>query len=131
MNDTPQPEGEAPPIKIPVIEEYIKYDTQRRPTGTVRIAKQVQEEIIEVDETVTHEEVKIDRIPINQYVDSAPPVRHEGEVMVVSVTAEVMVKRLLLVEELHIRKTIKTDIDTREVTLRKETVQIHRSQEES
>ena len=130
MNDTPHlPEGDTPPIKIPVIEEYLEYDTQRYPTGTVRIAKRVQEDIVEVDETLSREEVNVERVPINQYVDTAPPVRHEGEVMIVSVLQEVMVKRLLLVEELHIRKTVQTDTDTREVTLRKETVHIHRDQE--
>ena len=130
MNDTPHlPEGDTPPTKIPVIEERIRYDTQQRQTGKVRISKQVHEETVEIDETVTRQEVKVERIPINQYVDAVPPVRHEGEVMIVSVLEEVMVKRLLLVEELHISKTSTTETDQREVTLRKETVQIHRDPE--
>ena len=128
MNDSEQkPQGES--ITIPVVEEYIHYETQSRETGKVRISKQVNEEVVEVDETVTYEEATIEHVPINRYVDTLPPVRYEGEVTIIPVLKEVIVKRTFLVEEIHVRKTKRTEHDRQSVTLRKEEVQIHRDQE--
>ena len=114
-------------ITIPVIEESISYEVHEQETGKVRITKQVHEETVEVNDTITHERVLVERVPKNQYVDVLPPpVRYEGDVMIVPVLREVVVKRLLLVEEVHVRKMKKTTTDRRQVTLRKEEVQVHR-----
>ena len=133
MEDSPDQSNKvSSSVKVPVIEEHVRYTTQQRQTGKVRITKQVHEDIIDVDESVTHEKVEIERVPVNQYVDEAPPsVRYENDVMIVSVLEEVLVKRLLLVEELHVRKIQETETDKKELTLRKETVEIHRDQEEN
>ena len=128
MSDANQPIEDS--VTIPVVEEYIDYDVQRKETGKVRITKQVREEVVDVDESTTYERAEIERIPVNEYVDVVPEVRQEGEVMVVPVLREVMVKRVLLVEELHIRKTKETQHNTRQVTLRKEEVQIHRDEQD-
>lgn len=132
MEDSPnQSKKVDSSINIPVIEEHVRFTTQQRETGKVRITKQVHEDTVDVDESVTHEKVEIERVPINQYVDEAPPsVRYEDDVMIVSVLEEVVVKRLLLVEELHVRKIRETETDKKEIILRKETVQVHRDQEE-
>lgn len=131
MNDTPQrtPSVDTPDsATIPLVEEQVKYHTQDRITGKVSISKQVHEDTVEVEETFTQEKVDIERVPINQYVDgSLPEIRHEGDTLIVPVLEEVIVKRQLLVEELHIKKTRETKTDTREITLKKETVNVHRS----
>lgn len=117
---------------IPVIEERVTYDTQREQTGRVRITKQVHEETVDVDESTTREKVNIERVPMDRFVDEAPPsVRHEGDVMIVPVVEEVLVKRLRLVEELHIRKTTETHTDTNEVVLRKEQLLVERDSPET
>ena len=118
-------------IKIPVIEEYIDYDTEQHQTGKVRITKQIHEETIDVDDSVTQEKVEIDHIAINQFIDVAPPaVRYEDNVMIVPVLKEVWVKRLFLVEELHVRKVKETETQKKQVTLRKEEVHIHRQEKD-
>ena len=125
MNDTTQASKDLP-ITIPVIEEQVTFKVQSQETGKVRITKQVREEVVEVDEPVTYEKVDIERVPINEYVDTPPSVRYEEDVTIIPVLREVMVKRILLVEELHVRKTKETSSEKRQFTLRKEEVQIQR-----
>jgi len=72
----------------------------------------------------------MERKPINQYVDTAPAAsRYEGDTLIIPVLKEVLVveKKLMLVEELHIRKRNTEQIITGSETLRKESVEINRS----
>ena len=130
MDDSdPKPTEDS--TSIPVIQESINYKTQSQESGKVRITKKVREELVEVEESTTYETADINRVPINQYVDELPPpVRYEDDVMIIPVLKEVIVKRVLLVEELHIKKTKETKIDKRTVPLREEEVQIDRVSKE-
>ena len=114
-------------VKIPVIEEKISYRTERRPVGKVRLTKQVHHETVTVDESVTTETAEVQRMPMDRFVDEVPTIRQEEDVTIIPVVEEVIVKRLRLVEEIHIRKTRQTKHDAREVSLRKETVDIQRT----
>ena len=130
MNDNDF-QSEASSEKIPVIEEHVHYDVQRKEIGKVRITKHVREEVVDVDESVTLETANVERVSVNEYVETLPPpVRYEGDVTIVPVLKEVLVKRMLLVEELHITKKKETQHDTRQVTLRREEVNIHRDKKE-
>ncbi|GAB4025577.1 hypothetical protein GCM10028809_06960 [Spirosoma gilvum] len=117
------------PITIPVIEEQILLEKQVIETGTVRIQKQVTEEAQAVDISVFQEEVTVNHVAVYQYVDSPPPVRYEGETMIIPVLREVLVteKRLLLVEEVHVTKRHITRQETQEEILRKEEITVERS----
>ncbi len=122
-----QPPGKA--MVIPVIEEQLQVETRIVETGTVRINKKVHEEEVNVDAPVVYDNLDIERIPINEYVDTAPPaVRYEGDTMIVPILEEVVVveKRLVLREELRITKRqVHTNV-SKPVTLRKEEVTIER-----
>ena len=52
------------------------------------------------------EEVEVERVAIDRWVDQMAEVREEGEVTIIPVHAEVLVveKRLKLVEEIHVRR---------------------------
>lgn len=114
---------------IPVIEEQLKIDKELVETGRVRISKKVHEEQKTVDLTTVQDEVDVQRVPVNEYVDRAPAVRHEGDKMIIPVLREVEVveKRLVLVEELHVTRRQVTTEEQQEITLRKEEVRIDRS----
>ena len=62
-----------------------------------------------VDEELVHERVEVERVPIGRYVDSAPPIREENDLTVLSVVEEVIERRLLLREEVHIRRVRTTE----------------------
>lgn len=114
-------------IIIPVIEEQIHIGTRTVETGKVNISKKVFTETYTADIPVSKEEVIVEKKTINQYIDGeAPGMRLDGDTTIIPVVKEVIVKRLLLVEEIHItkRRTEQT-VPVSEV-LRKEEVTIIR-----
>jgi len=115
-------------LVIPVIEETLSVDKQVVVTGKVRIEKQVEEINEPVNIDLQHDEYTIRRIAINKYVDEeVPQVRQEGDTMIIPVLKEVVVKRILLVEEVHIIKEVVTGSEQLNIPLRKETVRVTRS----
>ncbi|MGI4022785.1 MAG: YsnF/AvaK domain-containing protein [Janthinobacterium lividum] len=114
--------------KIALVEERLNIDIQKVETGTVQVHKKVILEQVTQEVQVTQEEVQIERVVMNQYVDAAPQVRYEGDTTIISVVKEVLVveKRLMLVEELHISKKQTTSSATVTETLRKEEIEINR-----
>lgn len=78
--------------------------------------------------TARSESVKIEKIPVNKYVEVAPQIRYEGDTMIFPVVQEVIVveKRLLLVEEVHITKTTITNEGEKSMPLRREEVFVER-----
>lgn len=114
---------------IPVVEEQVRINKKTVETGSVHVYKDVHEEEVTVDVPTIHEEVNVERVKINEYVDSAPPsVRYEGDVMIIPVLHEelVLVKRLKLVEELRVTKRKIETHEAQHVTLRKEEVNVNR-----
>lgn len=115
--------------KIPLIEERLNIGVRRVETGTVQISKKVISQDVMQEVPVTQEEVLIEHFPLNQYVQVAPEVRYEGDTTIIPVIKEVLVveKRLMLVEELHITKRQVTTTTTVKESLRKEEIEINRS----
>ncbi len=120
--------GEA--AVIPIIEEQWQVSKKVVETGKVVLSKKVHQEEVEVDVPLMHEEHTIERIPVNQYVDTAPPaMRYEGETMIIPVLKEEVVvqKRILVVEELRITKRQVETHSPQQITLRKEEVIVDRT----
>jgi uncharacterized protein (TIGR02271 family) len=116
---------------IPVIEEQVHVNKKVVESGKVRISKNVHEDEVLINVPIVHEEVDVQRIPVNQYVDQAPPaVRYEGDKMIVTVLREelVLVKRIKVVEELHIINRKIEDHTTQPINLRREEINIERVQ---
>jgi len=115
-------------VVVPVVEERLSVSRQAVETGKVRVAKIVREREEVVDEPLLREEVHVERVPIDRYVDGPVPIRQEGEITIIPVLEEVLVveKRLMLKEELHItRRQIETHAPQR-VTLRSEEATVQR-----
>lgn len=115
-------------VVIPVFEEEAFLDKKIVETGKVRLSKRVSEHEELIDEPLRREEVSVERVAVNQYVDEPPQVRHEGDVLIIPVVEEKLVveKRLVLIEELRVRKQIVETHQPQSVTLRKETVDVSR-----
>lgn len=111
---------------IPVVEEHLSVEKREVEAGRVRIHKQVQEREEVVEVPLMREEVHVERVPVNRYLDgsAAPTVRNEGETMIIPLVEEVLVveKRLLLREELHVTKRRTESTTQQSVTLRREDV---------
>ena len=128
--DTPLPTlTDDQSIVVPVLDETIHVSKETIESGRVKLTKIVHEDTETVSVPVLHDEVQVERVPVNQFVETAPPaVRYEGETMIVSVMKEVVVTetRLMLVEELHITKNQLETTDVQQVTLRREDVTVER-----
>ncbi|WP_345949246.1 YsnF/AvaK domain-containing protein [Mucilaginibacter sp. PAMB04274] len=114
---------------IPVVKEHLHVGTKMVEAGRVNISKKVLTENYTADIPVLKEEVIVEKKAINQYIDGeAPSMRLDGDTTIIPVLREVMVKRLLLVEEIHItkRRTAHT-VPVNEV-LRKEEVTVTRTE---
>ncbi len=114
---------------IPIIEEKAVFGKEIVETGKVVISKRVSEHEKIIDEPLLHEEVSIERVAVNQFVDTPPEIRHEGDTMIIPVIEEQLVlkKRLFLVEELHVRKQVVESHQPQKITLLKEEVEVKRS----
>jgi uncharacterized protein (TIGR02271 family) len=119
----------GPEIVLPIIEEQASIDKKEIETGTVRVTRHVSQEDVPVHIVLSHDECKVEHVPAGYYVEKAPDVRWEGDTMIVPVMREVAVveKKLLLVEELNIRKAKIQESYTEQVTIRKEGIEITRS----
>lgn len=114
--------------RIPVIEEEARIakrvaDVER---VSVRVVPEAEEVIVR--ERLAHDEVEIERVPVGREVTAVPPVRTEGEVTVVPVVEERLVveKRLVLVEEVHLRRRVAVEDVTVPATLRRTRVEVSR-----
>lgn len=84
-------------------------------------------EAVEVD--LKQEQVVIERVAIGRIVDAVPPVRQEGDVTIMPVVEEelVVVRRLVLKEEVYIRRVQTTVSQVETVTLRQQHVSVTRT----
>lgn len=113
-------------VVIPVIEEQVSVEKRDVERGRFRITKSVSERDVLVDQPLFHEHVEVERVPVNQMVDTPPDVRYEGDTMIVPVLEEVVVVeiRLMVREEIHIRREREEVHEPQHVRLRREDVKI-------
>jgi uncharacterized protein (TIGR02271 family) len=123
-SENPEPDQSAEHI-IPVIEEKIKIGKKNVETGKLKIMKKIAEEEVTVEVPAGQEELEVERVTVNQYIEgAAPEIRQENGTTIIPVLREVIEKRLLLTEELHITKR-KVQSDAKEkIRLRKEEVSV-------
>jgi uncharacterized protein (TIGR02271 family) len=119
---------------IPVIEEQVRVSKRMVETGKVHISKKVTEQQTSVSLPLVHEQFDVERVPVNQVVDTPPPaMRYEGDTTIIPVLREVMVvqKRYEIMEEIRITKRKTETTDTQQVSLRKEEVQVERRENDT
>ena len=105
---------------IPLAAEEIEVSKQVVETGRVQVARVTHEREQLIDELLAHETVEIDRTPIGRQVDATPTIREEGDTIVIPIVEEVLVveRRLLLKEEVRVRRVRSTERHQESVTLR-------------
>ena len=113
---------------IPLVEETATVAKRDVVTGRVRVrtVTEAVEELARAD--VRQESVEVTRVPIDRVVETLPEIRTEGDVTILPVVEEevVVMKRLVLKEELHIRRRVETETVEVPVTLRKQRAEVER-----
>ena len=107
-------------------EEELRTGVRGREAGAMNVRKNVRTEREEVRTPRVREEVDVQRVSIGDEIQEVPPTAFAEEDIVVQVFEEevVVTKRVVLKEEIHIRKRVVEEVDVVEVDLRKEEVEI-------
>ncbi|CAA9287630.1 MAG: hypothetical protein AVDCRST_MAG77-4385 [uncultured Chloroflexi bacterium] len=117
-------EGSA--LRIPILEERLVPDTRAVDLGELRVHRRVDEREERVRQPVRREHVDVQRVAVNRVVEAPVPQREEDGWLVISVMEEelVVTKRLVLKEELRIRKREVTEEQEVAETTRHERVEL-------
>lgn len=122
-------EGSPSADAIPVAEETAVLHKEAVSTGRVRVATHTRQVEERIAADLNGEEVDVVRVPVGRMVEGEPPqARTEGDTTVVPVFEEVLVveKRLVLKEELHIRRRATVERVEVPVKLRKQHAVVER-----
>ena len=115
---------------VPLHTEKIAVSRRQVAGDTVRVSIVAREQPRQVDEDLTHERVEIERVPVGRPVDAVPPIREEGDTTVISVVEEIVVveRRLILKEEVRIRRVRVTEHHRETVMVRDQNAVITRTE---
>jgi stress response protein YsnF len=113
---------------IPVVEERAVVLKRKKLTGGMRVRTLVREDEEVIDEPLTSEEVEVERVPVDRWVEAPVPIRQEGETTIITLLEEVVVveKRLRATEEVRITRRRTTRQAAQHVTLRREEAVVER-----
>jgi hypothetical protein len=119
----------SPAVVIPLHVEEVSFE-RRKVERHVKVHVHTVNHDHLIDELLAHEKVEIERVVIGRPVDAVPPVREEGDTTVISVVEEVLVveRRLVLKEEIHLRRVRTTEQHREVVILREQQAVIERPQ---
>ena len=116
-------------LRVPLAEEHVTVTKREVTTGRV-VIKTLVETVQEMARADLRSEIaEVTRVPLDQLVSGAvPDVRQEGEVTIVPVFEEVLVveKRLILKEEIHIRRRSTVEAIEEAIPVRRQSAQIER-----
>ena len=116
---------------IPVLAEQISVERRCVETGRVlaTITTQSHEQIIKED--LVRDRIEIERVPIGRALEAIPPVREEGDTTIIPVVEEVLVieRRLILKEEVHLRRVRVRQTHAATVVTRSQDVVVTRSEQ--
>ena len=114
----------APPdgtgLSLLLHEESVTVTRRQIAGDTVRVETVTRERQQQVETDLTHEHVEIRHVPIGRVIDQMPDVRIEGDITIVPVVEEEVViqRRLVLREEIHMRRVRVSERHQQTVTVR-------------
>ena len=126
-------DASAVSASLSLLEEQLSVVRQRIEGDTIRVSTVTSTTEEHVAEEISHERIEVEHIAIGRHVDTAPPVREEGEVTIIPIVEEILVieKRLFLKEEVHIRRVRVPATHRETITLRKQDVVVERMKPET
>lgn len=121
---TDRPEGAD--VRLPLFEEVARLDKRSVVTERLRLNTTVREHDERVEAALRSDDVSVETIQLDRVVAEAPQVRQEGDTLIVPVLEEVLVveTRLVLKQEIRIKRRVRTRTEEHTVRLRAEDVQI-------
>jgi uncharacterized protein (TIGR02271 family) len=110
-------------VRVQRIEEELRVGTRERKAGSIRVRKRVRTDREHIEVPTRHEEVTVERVPVEGEASEAEI--GEDEVVVPVTEEEVVVhKRPVLKEEVRIRKDVVEEREVVEEDVRREEVEV-------
>jgi len=110
-------------LRVQRTEEELVAGTRQREAGSIRVRKRVRTDRERIEVPTRHEEVSVERVPVEGEASQAEI--GEGEVVVPVTEEEVVVhKRPVLKEEVRIRKDVVEETEVVEEDVRREEVEV-------
>lgn len=113
-------------VVVPIVQESVAVTKAvvERERVRVLIESTIGDETIDVP--LQEESLRVERVEVRRFVDSAEGPRQDGDTTIVPLYEEVLVveKRLLLREELHITRERQERVERRTVAIRREKAEV-------
>ena len=110
-------------LRVQRSEEELRAGTREREAGSMRVRKRVRTDRERIEVPTRHEEVYVERVPVEGEATEAE--MGDDEVVVPVTEEEVVVeKRLVVKEEVRIRKDVVEDTEVVEEDVRREEVEV-------
>ncbi|XYD09083.1 YsnF/AvaK domain-containing protein [Methylobacterium sp. NMS12] len=118
-------------VVLPLVEETARIDKRAVETGRVRVSTRTETVDQVLRERLRSDTVEVTRVSVNRTLSESelpPAVREEDGVTIIPVLEEILVveKRLVLKEEVHIRRTTADEDVEVPVTLRRQHAVVER-----
>jgi uncharacterized protein (TIGR02271 family) len=117
------------PDVLRLLAEDLSVTKETVETGRVRVRVVTHQREELVDMPLARERVEVERVPIGRTIETMPPIREEGDTTIIPVVEEVLVveRRLILKEELRVRRVRTTEQHQERVILRTQEAVITRT----
>lgn len=129
----PDQEQQTKDLRIPLHVEEISVSRREIKKANVQVALVTGTREQLIDEELTHVRVEIERFPIGQTVEAMPPIRQEGDITIIPVVEEIVVveRRLVLKEEVRVRRVSTKEQHQETVVLRQQEAVVTREEPDS
>jgi stress response protein YsnF len=129
----PDQEQQTKDLRIPLHVEEISVSRRETKKANVQVALVTGTREQLIDEEMTHVRVEIERVPIDRTVEVAPPTRQEGDITIIPVVEEIVVveRRLVLKEEVRVRRVSTKEQHQETVVLRQQEAVVTREEPDS
>jgi uncharacterized protein (TIGR02271 family) len=117
-------------VVVPVFEERAHVEKHEVSKGRIRV-RTVAETVQEMaGATLESDELEVTRVAVDRVVTEPPVIRSEGDLTIIPVLEEVLFveKRLVLKEEVHVRRRTRTETVEIPVEVRKQRAFVERDE---
>ena len=118
-----------PDATMALVEEHLTVERRQVETGHVRVRLATDSETVDAGASLFDHGVDIKHVPIGREVSKVPAIRQDGETTIIPVLEEILVveKRLVLIEEIHVRQTTKQTDVKQPINVRRQRAEIVRT----
>jgi uncharacterized protein (TIGR02271 family) len=111
-------------LRVQRVEEELRAGTREREAGAMRVRKRVRTDREQISVPTRHEEVSVERVPVEGREASEAEIGEDEVVMPVTKEEVVVEKRPVVKEEIRVRKDVVEDEEVVEEDVRREEVDV-------